>query len=102
MGSVQFWGFDHESDRTGLRADTYDTGIGRSAPSTRSLRSVKRNRLKRHACYLDHGGQRVERNEIPAFTAKDRATMVIDNTCKVVGKPLREPRIAMFHALNLA
>jgi len=37
----------------------------------------------------------------PEFTAKDRATMVIDNTSKVVSDPLREQRIAMFSALNL-
>ena len=37
----------------------------------------------------------------PAFTAKDRATMVIDNTCKVVDDPLREQRIAMFRAMHL-
>jgi para-nitrobenzyl esterase len=37
----------------------------------------------------------------PVFTAKDRATMVIDNASKVVNDPLRERRIAMFRALNL-
>lgn len=37
----------------------------------------------------------------PAFTAKDRATMVIDNSCKVVNDPLREQRIAMFRAMHL-
>lgn len=37
----------------------------------------------------------------PIFAAKDRATMVIDNTSKVVSDPLREQRIAMFSALNL-
>ena len=37
----------------------------------------------------------------PVFTAKDRATMVIDNVSKVVNDPLREQRIAMFRALNL-
>jgi para-nitrobenzyl esterase len=37
----------------------------------------------------------------PVFTAKDRATMVIDNVSKVVNDPLREKRIAMFLALNL-
>jgi para-nitrobenzyl esterase len=37
----------------------------------------------------------------PAFTAKDRATMVIDNACKVVDDPLREQRIAMFRAMHL-
>ncbi|HJT86550.1 MAG TPA: carboxylesterase/lipase family protein [Bryobacteraceae bacterium] len=35
------------------------------------------------------------------FTAKDRATMVIDNTCKLVDDPLREQRVAMFRALHL-
>jgi para-nitrobenzyl esterase len=38
----------------------------------------------------------------PAFTANDRATMVINNVSKVVNDPLREQRIAMFRALNLA
>ena len=37
----------------------------------------------------------------PVFTARDRATMVIDNTSKVINDPLREQRIAMFRALNL-
>jgi para-nitrobenzyl esterase len=37
----------------------------------------------------------------PVFTAKDRATMVIDNSSKVVHDPLREQRIAMFRAMNL-
>ncbi|HLK49036.1 MAG TPA: carboxylesterase/lipase family protein [Bryobacteraceae bacterium] len=37
----------------------------------------------------------------PAFTAKDRATMVIDNVSKVVNDPLREQRIAMFRAMHL-
>jgi para-nitrobenzyl esterase len=37
----------------------------------------------------------------PVFTAKDRATMVIDNASKVVNDPLRERRIAIFRALNL-
>ena len=37
----------------------------------------------------------------PAFDAKDRATMVIDNPSKVVNDPLREQRIAMFRAMNL-
>jgi para-nitrobenzyl esterase len=38
----------------------------------------------------------------PVFNTKDRATMVIDNVSKVVNDPLREQRIAMFQALNLA
>jgi para-nitrobenzyl esterase len=38
----------------------------------------------------------------PAFNAKDRPTMVIDNVSKVVNDPLREQRIAMFQAMNLA
>ena len=38
----------------------------------------------------------------PAFNAQDRATMVIDNVSKAVNDPLREQRIAMFRALNLA
>ena len=37
----------------------------------------------------------------PVFTPTDRATMVIDNASKVVNDPLRERRIAMFHALKL-
>ena len=37
----------------------------------------------------------------PAFTAKDRATLVIDNTSKVVNDPLRDQRIAMFRAMHL-
>ena len=37
----------------------------------------------------------------PAFTSKDRATMVIDNVSKVVNDPLREQRIAMYRAMNL-
>lgn len=37
----------------------------------------------------------------PVFTPKERATMVIDNASKVVNDPLRERRIAMFHALKL-
>jgi len=38
----------------------------------------------------------------PAFNAKDRATLVIDNVSKVANDPLKEQRIAMFHAMNLA
>ncbi len=37
----------------------------------------------------------------PAFTAKDHATMVIDNTSRVVNDPLRDQRLAMFRALHL-
>ena len=37
----------------------------------------------------------------PAYNAKDRATMVVDNVSKVVNDPLREQRIAMFRALDL-
>jgi para-nitrobenzyl esterase len=37
----------------------------------------------------------------PVFTAKDRATMVINNVSKVVNDPLREQRTAMFRVLNL-
>jgi len=37
----------------------------------------------------------------PAFTAKDHATMVLDNTSRVVNDPLREQRLAMFRALHL-
>jgi para-nitrobenzyl esterase len=36
----------------------------------------------------------------PAYDAKDRATMVINNVSKVVNDPLREQRLAMFQALN--
>ncbi len=38
----------------------------------------------------------------PVYNAKDRPTMVINNVSKVVNDPLREQRIAMFQALNLA
>ncbi len=38
----------------------------------------------------------------PVFNAKDCPTMVIDNVSKVVHDPLREQRIAMFKAMNLA
>jgi para-nitrobenzyl esterase len=38
----------------------------------------------------------------PAFTTKDRATMVIDNASKVVNDPLKEQRIAMYRAMNLS
>jgi para-nitrobenzyl esterase len=37
----------------------------------------------------------------PAFTGTDRATMVIDNNSKAVDDPLRQKRLAMFHALDL-
>jgi para-nitrobenzyl esterase len=37
----------------------------------------------------------------PAYDAKERATMVINNVSTVVNDPLREQRIAMFRALNL-
>ncbi len=37
----------------------------------------------------------------PAYDAKDRATMVINNVSKVINDPLREQRLAMFRALNL-
>lgn len=37
----------------------------------------------------------------PAFTAVDRATLVINNVRKVVKDPLREQRIAMLRASNL-
>jgi para-nitrobenzyl esterase len=37
----------------------------------------------------------------PAFTAKDRATMVFNNQSKVENDPIREQRLAMFSALNL-
>jgi para-nitrobenzyl esterase len=38
----------------------------------------------------------------PAYDAKDRATMVINNVSKVVNDPLREQRLAMFQALNMS
>jgi para-nitrobenzyl esterase len=38
----------------------------------------------------------------PAYDAKDRSTMVINNVSKVVNDPLREQRIAMFQALNMS
>jgi para-nitrobenzyl esterase len=38
----------------------------------------------------------------PAYDAKDRATMVINNVSKVVNDPLGEQRIAMFQALNFS
>jgi para-nitrobenzyl esterase len=38
----------------------------------------------------------------PAFNANERPTMVINNQSQVVGDPIREQRLAMFHALNLA
>jgi para-nitrobenzyl esterase len=38
----------------------------------------------------------------PAFNATDRPTMVINNQSKVVNDPIREQRLAMFHALDLA
>jgi para-nitrobenzyl esterase len=38
----------------------------------------------------------------PAYDAKDRATMVINNVSKIVNDPLREQRLAMFQALNMS
>jgi para-nitrobenzyl esterase len=38
----------------------------------------------------------------PAYNAKDRATMVIDNVSKAVNDPLREQRLALFRAMNLS
>jgi para-nitrobenzyl esterase len=37
----------------------------------------------------------------PAFNATERPTMVINNQSKVVDDPIREQRLAMFHALDL-
>jgi carboxylesterase type B len=37
-----------------------------------------------------------------AFNAKDRPTMVFNNESRVENDPLREQRIAMFSALNMA
>jgi para-nitrobenzyl esterase len=38
----------------------------------------------------------------PAFNAADRPTMVINNQSRVVSDPIREQRMAMFRALDLA
>lgn len=38
----------------------------------------------------------------PAFNLAERPTMVINNQSKVVNDPIREQRLAMFQALNLA
>jgi para-nitrobenzyl esterase len=38
----------------------------------------------------------------PAFNAKERPTMVINNVSKVVNDPIREQRLAMFSAMKLA
>jgi para-nitrobenzyl esterase len=38
----------------------------------------------------------------PAFNATERPTLVINNQSKVVSDPIREQRLAMFHALDLA
>jgi para-nitrobenzyl esterase len=38
----------------------------------------------------------------PAFNATERPTMVINNQSKVVSDPIREQRLAMFRALDLA
>jgi para-nitrobenzyl esterase len=38
----------------------------------------------------------------PAFNASERPTMVINNQSKVVSDPIREQRLAMFRALDLA
>jgi para-nitrobenzyl esterase len=38
----------------------------------------------------------------PAYDADNRATMIINNVCRVLNDPLREQRLAMFHALNLS
>ena len=38
----------------------------------------------------------------PAFNAKERPTMVINNESKVVSDPIHDQRVAMFQALNLA
>jgi para-nitrobenzyl esterase len=38
----------------------------------------------------------------PAFNARERPTLVINNQSKVVSDPIREQRLAMFNALNLA
>jgi len=37
----------------------------------------------------------------PAFTARDRATMVFNDESAVVNDPIRQQRIAMFEAMNL-
>ncbi len=38
----------------------------------------------------------------PAFNATERPTLVINNQSKVVSDPIREQRLAMFHAIDLA
>ncbi len=38
----------------------------------------------------------------PSFNPKDRPTMVFNNESKVENDPIREQRIAMFNAMNLA
>jgi para-nitrobenzyl esterase len=38
----------------------------------------------------------------PAFDARDRATMVINNVSRVVNDPLREQRLAMFQAMKIS
>jgi para-nitrobenzyl esterase len=38
----------------------------------------------------------------PAYDSKDRATMVINNTSKVVNDPLREQRLAMYKVWKYA
>jgi para-nitrobenzyl esterase len=38
----------------------------------------------------------------PAFNATERPTMVVNNQSKVIGDPIREQRLAMFRALDLA
>jgi para-nitrobenzyl esterase len=38
----------------------------------------------------------------PAFNAKDRPTMVFNNQSNVENDPLREQRLALFNAMNLA
>lgn len=36
----------------------------------------------------------------PAYTAADRATMILDNVCKVAGDPLRAKRVALYRELG--
>ena len=38
----------------------------------------------------------------PRFNAMDRPTMVFNNVSKVENDPIREQRLAMFSAMNLA
>ena len=58
------------------------------------VRGHARKRLDRFRAHRESKHFEVVR--WPAFNAKDRATMVINNVGKLVNDPLREQRIAMF------